>query len=140
MSQTGYKRFLNRRKWLTNLNENHSTPISPNTFLSGTHSFQFETYLEKNATINFYLDPEGTTSGTASYIILYNYTGAQKKYKFDVGGIPEGHYNFRIEVVTATGSNDYNAEYIGGSFEPNTETTGSGPYFSNVYDPGSCPL
>lgn len=138
MAQNGFKRFLNRRQWDTDFSGAYSAPTSPNTFLSGTHSFEFEAFLEKNATIGFYLDPEGSSSATASYEIYYTYTGASKKYKFDIGNISEGHYNFRIEVVTATSSNEYNSNYIGGSFEPNTQTTGNGPYFEPVFDPISC--
>lgn len=138
MAQTGFKKFLNRRQWDLDLTTAHVAPTYPNTFLSGTHSFEFETFLEKNATINFYLDPEGSSSATASYAISYTYTGAPKKYKFDVGGLAEGHYNFRVEVITATASSEHNANYIGGSFEPNNITNGVGPYFEPVFDPNTC--
>ena len=140
MAQTGYKKFLNRRKWQTDLSLAYAEPSAPNTFLSGTHSFEFEAFLEKDATIKFYLDPEGSSSATASHEVNYTFTGASKKYKFDVGGLEEGHYNFRVEVITATFSGEFNAAYIGGSFEPNNETAGNGPYFAPLLDTGSCPI
>jgi hypothetical protein len=140
MAQNGFKKFLNRRQWDIDLSTAHAEPSSPNTFLSGTHSFEFEAFLEKNATIEVYLDPEGSSSGSASYVMDYTYTGAPKKFKFDVGGITEGHYNFRIEVITITASTTHNSVYIGGSFEPNSLSSGKGPYFEPVFDIDSCPI
>lgn len=138
MAQTGYKKFLNRRKWQTDLTTSHSAPTYPDTYLSGTHSFKFDTFLEKGATISFFLDPDGSTSLTASYVISYAYTGSVKSHKFNVGGISPGYYNFRIKMETATASYQFNADYLGGSFEPNSQLSGQGPYFEPVFDTSNC--
>lgn len=135
MAQNGYKRFLNRRKWDTNLTTSYSAPVTPDTYLSGTHSFNFKALLEYDAPIKIYLDPNGSTSLTASFETNYVYTGAPQTIQFNVSGLSSGYYNFRVVI----GASAFNADYVGGSFEPNTEYTGQGPYFEPVLDLSSCP-
>ena len=140
MAQTGLKKFLNRRKWNTDLSTSYSAPTIPDTYLSGTSSFSFEAFLEKDALIRVFLDPNGSTSLTASFQTNYVYTGAPQTYTFNVSGLSASHYNFRIAIDTSTASYEHNADYVGGSFEPNTQTTGQGPYFEPVLDLASCAI
>lgn len=135
MAQTGYKRFLNRRKWQTDFSAPYSEPASYDTTLSGTHSFRFSVYLESTATINLFLDTPGFTSPTISCTFSYSAAGSEQTYDVTLPAVAAGNYNFRLKVSP---TQSYNAKYLAGSFEPNTTTGGDGPYFAPVWDPGTC--
>lgn len=137
---SGYKKFLNRRKWNTNISATFSLPATPDTNLYGTHSFQLEIFLLNDAEIGFYLDPYGTRAATASFFLNYIYTGAPQTYKITVPGLTGGGYTFRTTMLTSTYSNEFGSFYEGGSFEPNLEFSGKGPYFEPVLDLASCPI
>jgi hypothetical protein len=134
---SGYKKFLNRRKWQIDLNNSYIMPDPPDTKLFGTHSFQIEINLLNDATVQLFLDPYGTSTATPSFSIDYKATGAPQTYMFNVSSLPEGDYNFRTEILGSTFFG-YNAVYQGGSFEPNIESSGVGPYFEPVLDLASC--
>lgn len=142
MSQTGYKRFLNRRKWQTDFTAEWSPTYSatPDTKLTGTHSFRFSVNLLSNAKINLFLDTPGALiSPTISWTFSYDSAGSEQTYDVTLASIPDGDYNFRLLVV-GTSSIEYNARYLAGSFEPNSPVAGDGPYFNPVWDPGVCPV
>jgi hypothetical protein len=138
MAQTGYKRFLNRRKWQTDFAQEYIEPSPYDTQLAGTHSFRFSIYLESTAQVMLFLDPAGAPQTPTPYHIFdYGNPGSEQTYDLTLGSIPSGNYNFRI-LVASTASFQYNARYLAGSFEPNTTTGGEGPYFEPVWDPGIC--
>ena len=140
MSQTGFKRFLNRRKWETDFAQEYVEPSPYDTVLSGTQSFRFAVYLESKAQVELYLDPAGSPqTPTPFHTFDYQTPGSEQLYDLTLGAIAEGNYNFRI-LVASTASFQYNARYLAGSFEPNTTTGGDGPYFPPVWDPGVCPV
>jgi hypothetical protein len=137
MSQTGYKRFLNRRKWQTSFSGPYGQPATPDTQLGGTHSFRFSVLLESTATVSLLLEPEPPLTLRVPYTFSYVNPGSEQTYDVTISDIPQGYYNFRLLIVS-TMSLDYNANYLAGSFEPNTTSGGDGPYFAPVWDPGLC--
>jgi hypothetical protein len=140
MPNTGNKIFDNRRKWNVDITSPYIPSTPSDTYLSGTHSFSFQAYIERNCDIEIYLD--GVALATSySHIINYTFNGAVQTFPVTIGNIDPGYYNFRIKVVDLSNTYEYGAGIdINTSTEPNDLNGPFGPYFSPVYDGLTCPV
>lgn len=140
MSNTGNKIFNNRRKWVVDIGNTYSPPYFPDTYLSGTHSFSFQIYIERNCDIEIYLDTITHSSTQSSYIINYTFNGSVQTFPVSIQNINPNSYNFRFKVSDLSNTYEYGSLIdVNSPTEPNS-LIGLGPYFGPVYDGLTCPI
>lgn len=140
MPNTGNKIFDNRRKWNVDISNPYIPSTPSDTYLSGTHSFSFQIYIERNCDIEIYLDTTTQSSTQSSYTINYLFNGTVQNFPVVIQNINPNNYNFRFKVVDLSNTYEYGALIdVNTSTEPN-DLNGMGPYFSPVYDGLTCPI